>query len=56
MTLFAAPGKTGKGNVTIDPGRAHDQGPDHAGRQGNTRPPMNVIIVAPEDDARPTTR
>ena len=42
VTLFVAPGKTGKGLA-----RPGDK---------ETRAPMNVIIVAPEDDARPATR
>jgi hypothetical protein len=62
VTLFVAPGKTGKGTTLADIAARMTNGKpmpgDDAltGHDGEAAGPMNVIIIAPEDDANEALR
>lgn len=55
VTLFVAPGKTGKGTTLADIAARMTKGRVMPGDTAK-RDPMNVIIVAPEDDANEALR
>lgn len=55
VTLFVAPGKTGKGTTLADIAARVTLGRAMPGDE-DKRDPMNVIIIAPEDDANEALR
>jgi AAA domain len=55
VTLFVAPGKTGKGTTLADIAARMTKGRAMPG-DTEKRDPMNVVIIAPEDDANEALR